>query len=47
MRNFQQQNIRVTLHTLKDDANTGNNPIDLNQNFTNIILHTRFGQESL
>ena len=38
---FQQQNIRVTLHTLKDDANTGNNPIDLNQNFTNITPNTQ------
>ena len=38
---FQQQNIRVTLHTEKDDANTGNNPIDINQNFTNITPSTQ------
>ena len=38
---FQQQNIRVTLHTQKDDANTGNNPIDISQNFINITPSTQ------
>ena len=38
---FQEQNIRVTLHTEKNDANTGNNPIDISQNFTNTTPFTQ------
>ena len=32
---FDAQNIRVTLHTISDDALTGDNPIDVETNFTN------------
>ena len=38
---FQDQNIRVTLHTEKDDANTGNNPIDITQDFSNVTAYTQ------
>ena len=38
---FQEQNIRVTLHTQKDDANTGNNPIDITQDFSNVTPNTQ------
>ncbi|MDP6922700.1 MAG: T9SS type B sorting domain-containing protein, partial [Lutibacter sp.] len=38
---FQDQNIRVTLHRNATDGLTGDNPIDLNQNFTNTSPNTQ------
>jgi len=38
---FGAQNIRVTLHTISDDALTGENPIDVETNFTNTTATTQ------
>ncbi|OUW76266.1 MAG: hypothetical protein CBD72_04405, partial [Flavobacteriaceae bacterium TMED212] len=38
---FQDQNIRISLHTNSQDGLTGENPIDLTQDFTNISAYTQ------